>query len=492
MKSRSSDRIRIDEKQKNRLFWAAFVILSGFFLFFLIYGSVVKQFWYDEMAMVGFVCGDTTIPDLLHTYLTDEASNLPLYALLLWPIYHFLPAHEGCLLLLSVALTFGAGLFLALFTRKRYGNVPALVLLVMYSCSTTVRNRIGMELRAYSLMFFGCSMALFLLLLLHEKRTAYRYVYTELALFALVFSHYFGVLMFAMLGAGAVLMVAVKKEKASYLIPFGAAGALFVPWFVLTRITTEVSSDNFWIPRPKLTDVPEAVGYLLGGSILLCGVFGLAWILVLYGVVKKKRWLSVESFILLAPVAVLGGIFVYSRFLSRGGGLFENRYFIAVLPMILLTIPIAIREYADLCKEKKILWLIPAVLLVPALYQDIYRAHYDTICQIHDASASAEYIIAQGDAENADVRIVALSYDAIGDYCTYGWGDFYIRRQGGIQKEIYYTRDSVMDDLFARYAAEGVRRIYVMADKDFLDYFGTEYERVELEDTTRLTVFEYH
>ena len=104
----------MDTKKKNTLFWCAFAGLLVFFTGFLVYGSMAKEFWYDEMAMVGFVCGDTTIPELLHTYLTKEASNLPLYALLLWPIYHIMPAREYCLLSLSVLLTVGATVFLSL------------------------------------------------------------------------------------------------------------------------------------------------------------------------------------------------------------------------------------------------------------------------------------------------------------------------------------------------------------------------------------------
>ena len=79
-------KLSLDEKKQNKVFWAAFVTLLLVFLCYLLYGSTKKEFWYDEMAMVGFVCGDTTLPELLHTYLTYEASNLPLYAVLLWPL----------------------------------------------------------------------------------------------------------------------------------------------------------------------------------------------------------------------------------------------------------------------------------------------------------------------------------------------------------------------------------------------------------------------
>ena len=47
-----------------------------------------------------------------------------------------------------------------------------------------------------------------------------------------------------------------------------------------------------------------------------------------------------------------------------------------------------------------------------------------------------------------------------------------------------------MDELFDEYIPEGIRKIYIMGDKDFLDYFKDDYRRIELEDTRRLTVFE--
>ena len=485
-----SRRLDLTEKQKTTLFWSCFAGLLFLFLGFLIYGGLQKEFWYDEMAMVGFVGGDTTIPDILHTYLTVEASNLPLYALLLWPVYHCLPAQEVCLLSLSMLLTFGGVAFLGLFAHKRYGKPAAILSLALCLCSNTVRNRIGLELRAYSLMFFGGTFSLYMLLLLHEKRSKRRYVLTGLALVILVFSHYFGVLTFAILAGGALVVVLCRREKKSYLAPFIAAGLLFVPWFAATRMMTSVSSENFWIPRPAFADVPKAVAYLLGGNAILCGLFGLGWIMLLAVLIRKKQWISPESFMLLTPVAVLGGVFVYSRYLSKGGGLFENRYFIAVLPMLLLTVAAAFQQYWDLCEKKKALRILPLLLLLPALYMGNHKAHVEAICQMRDASDSAVYLLQQGDLEDDDVKIVALSYDPIGDYCAYGWADFYLRRQGGVQKEVFVTQDSIMDELFDEYIPEGIRKIYIMGDKDFLDYFKDDYRRIELEDTRRMTVFE--
>ena len=49
-----------------------------------------------------------------------------------------------------------------------------------------------------------------------------------------------------------------------------------------------------------------------------------------------------------------------------------------------------------------------------------------------------------------------------------------------------------MEELFEIYASEGVRKVYVMADKDYLDYRDRDYERIELDDTRRLTVFEHY
>ena len=481
---------RPDLKKKDKLFWAAFAGLLLFFTVFLIYGSTVKEFWYDEMAMVGFVCGDTTIPELLHTYLTHEASNLPLYALLLWPIYHILPAREYCLLSLSVLLTIGATVFLSLFAKKRYGRFAALAILAMSICSKTVCNRIGLELRAYSLMYFGAAFTLYMLLLLHEKADKRRYVVTVIAMLFLLFSHYFGVLLFAILGAGALLLVLLHKKKFSYLIPFLVSGALFTPWFVLTRVMTDVSASDFWIPRPAFTDVPKTVAYLLGGNPVLTAAFGIAWICMLVPVVKEKRWFCVEAVLLAVPVLILGGIFLYSRYLSRGGGLYENRYFIAVLPLMLLNLAAAFEKCMALGKKYRWMQTVILLALVPSLLWSGHRTRVDMVCQMRDASDPLHYMMQQGDGNEADVRIVALSYDSIGDYCARGWGDFYMKRQGGITGEIHYTRDPSMEELFEIYASQGVRKVYVMADKDYLEYTDHDYERIELEDTRRLTIFE--
>ena len=94
------------------------------------------------------------------------------------------------------------------------------------------------------------------------------------------------------------MVVLCRREQKSYLAPFIEAGLLFVPWFAATRMMTSVSSDNFWIPRPAFADVPKAVAYLLGGNAILCGLFGLGWIMLLAVLIRKKQWISPESFML--------------------------------------------------------------------------------------------------------------------------------------------------------------------------------------------------
>ncbi|MBR1470299.1 MAG: hypothetical protein IJ600_01495 [Lachnospiraceae bacterium] len=481
---------QLDEKKKNMLFLACFCGLLCWLWGMLLYGCSEKEFWYDEMAMVGFVCGKRTIPELLRIYLTSEASNLPLYALLLWPVYHFLPAQEFCLLQLSVLLTMGAALFLGLFAWKRYGKAAALAVLALCLCSTTVRNRIGTELRAYSLMFYGAASSMYCLLLFHEKESRKRGAAAFVSLLLLVFSHYFGVLFFALLGAGALLMVLLGKKDRKYLVPFFGAGGIFLPWFIATRLSTDVSAADFWIPKPEFMALPGTVAYLLGGNVILTGIFGLAYLLLFFMTAKKKRWLSVESFLLAAPALVLSGIFIYSRYISKGGGLYENRYFISILPGMLLLIAGAAQECWDLCAKKKWLRILPLLFFLTACYKGNQKAGWEMNSQARDASDSSDHIIEQGDAEQPDVRIVALSYDTIGDYCARGWADFYLCRQGGLDVEVLFTKDPGLDGCFEEYARQGVQKIYLMADDDFFDYDGTDYIMEVPENVRRLILFE--
>ena len=85
---------------------------------------------------------------------------------------------------------------------------------------------------------------------------------------------------------------------------------------------------------------------------------------------------------------------------------------------------------------------------------------------------------------------MALSYDIIGDYRARGWGDFYLVRQGGIQHEITYTLQADQEERCEQFAEEGVRRIYLMADKDYYEYEGTDYRVTEPENVSRLLVFD--
>ena len=64
-----------------------------------------KEFWYDEVATIGYVRSGLSLWDVLHYYQTIEVTNLPLYAVIEYFFYHFFPPEDIWLLLPGILMT---------------------------------------------------------------------------------------------------------------------------------------------------------------------------------------------------------------------------------------------------------------------------------------------------------------------------------------------------------------------------------------------------
>lgn len=486
------------ENKRDSVFWMINAVSLVLLFIYCIWAAGLKEFWYDEVATIGFVRSNLSLWDVLHYYQTIEVTNLPLYALIEYVFYHTLPPENIWLLLPGILMTLAGVLLLVRLADRTIGRRAAYTVLFMCLFSTTVINRLALELRAYALLFFAAVLVTDIILRLKERMDRKHLGIASAAMVILAFSHYFGVLYLALLGAGVLVCVLRDHKKWKMMLPFLLTAIVFCPWFIMAMYATKVDTGSFWIAPPGWMELPETVGYLMGGNYLLCILYGIGFLWLLYDIVVLKQADFHRMVYALTGPAMMAVIFIYSRWVNPGGGLYENRYFIAALPCILLTASYGVERFTAMGgkKRQRVAYGIVGGFLLAACAVGGIRSLSDSRGQYARYSYAARQIIMEDDLRDQDVLLVCISYDDVGGVVLEGWYDYYLFRKGYEASHLVMTQnsslDAVLKDENTVYTGDMpyYRKIYVVGDTDHVVYHGSDYTVTVQDFFYKFTVLE--
>ena len=449
-----------------------------------------KEFWYDEVATIGYVRNGLSLWDVLHYYQTIEVTNLPLYAVIEYFFYHFFPPEDIWLLLPGILMTLAGVALLVRLADKVGGRRMAYVVLLMSVLSTTVINRMALELRAYALLFLASVLVLSCLYQYKDKFSTGGLITTSVAMIILAYSHYFGILFLAVLGIGVLVDIIKNKKGWKRFLPFLIAAGAFLPWFYMAMKNSRINTGEFWIAPPGIKELLETVGYLLGGNYLLCVLYGIGFLWLLYDIFKSKQLFSFQTVYALAGPVVMAVVFIYSRWINPAGGLYENRYFLVILPCVLLTTAYGVERLVTVFQGKvgKIISVVMLLYFTAACLLLGRRSLMDSRGQYARYSYAADYIISENELAKDDVLLICSSYDDVGQVVLEGWYDYYLLRRGFVAENFRMGKENSLDRLLAD--EKEYRKIYVVGDTDRITYEGDIYKIVLQDFFFKLTVLE--
>lgn len=483
---------KIDRFLNNKKTFIIIIVLSILYLIaFMICGTYYKHFWYDEMATVGFMRTGVSFKEMIEYYLDIEASNLPLFQIIVSVFYHNLPATPLFVLLPTMIFTVAGVILLVILAERISGKMGAYSIIVLSIFSTTVINRMGLLYRTYSFMYFTTVLSLFFIEKIKDDYNIKNIIKLSISLILLVYSHYFGTLMFGMLFMAVFIYGIIKKKGLKRLIPFLIAGVLFAPWFLLAMRTRVASVDSFWIEAPKITKVLETIGFLLGGNIFACVVWAISFGTVFIILIKRREMFSFKGMVLLLPVLILGVIFIYSNI---GGSLFEARYFIIILPELMLTIALFFQELWQAIYTKSfglLIFILEVIVLVIVAVTELMRCHMDTFAEYVKYAGAAKYIIEQNDISNPDTLLITRDYSDVDEVVSLGWYDYYLYRQGYVASNLVVKSAGDFDqtEIIDSYG-DKINKVYVFAPEELIGYNGNNFEETFFDNLFRLAVYE--
>jgi 4-amino-4-deoxy-L-arabinose transferase-like glycosyltransferase len=215
------------------------------------------------------------------------------------------------------------------------------------------------EARAYALLlltatlFAGCALSLLRGLTIPRATAAF------VAAVALLYTHTYGVLVWASV-SGAVLVVTLLRSQGSARLPAawiaiqGAAALAFLPWgVILVERAHAIETEGFWIPAPGVTYVAAELYSVASGSItfLLLALAAAAAFIHVRGrddvatAATLRLHATAEDWILIAWLA--GPVILGVGLSVIGTPLFIARYAIGCLPPFLLLAAIGLSRFAS-------------------------------------------------------------------------------------------------------------------------------------------------
>lgn len=475
----------------NRIFNITIAVGILTMLGIMLYGISFKELWFDEMAIVGFMRTGVSFREMMGYYLTIEATNLPLYQIIVRFFYELLPAKVGFLAIPSILFTLSGVIILVKFVDEIVGREAAYSVLIISALSTTMINRLGLQCRAYALLFFASTLSIIAVKRLLDSVNKKNLLFAIIAFLILIFTHYFGTLLFGILSLIILFYCLVQKISIKAIIPSTIAGCVFLPWFLLAMSSRTQGIDSFWIDKPNIKSVADTIGFLLGGNYIACMLWGMGIILAIIISIKTKKLLDFKYVISFLPLIIIGVMFAIS-YISNS--LYENRYFIILLPELSITIGILFQWIFDTIKGKKyeiLVMLLSLILLLTTAITMGDRCILDAACQFGRFSDSANYIKEEGDIEQDNVLLIIRQYRDVDLFAALGWYDFFFYRRG-IEAKNIEAKDSgenVQTKLMNTYSDQ-VDKVYLIAPYELIEYDGDIFAQTYQDTFCNLTVYE--
>lgn len=396
--------------------------------YFMIKYASTQSFWEDELKWtIGFFDG-LRITEMIHKLL-ESGYNLPLFYLIMYPIYQIAPFGEVFLLIPSIIFII-IGIIIVAKIGKKLGEPFLVCIVILLLCtSKTLLISCAWEFRPYALLF--CNSALVLLTFINKinEPTKKNIIIYGICSILLLYTHWFGALLLALYGLIDMILFFRKKSKIDWIISYIIAGVAFIPWMYLMFKTHTNDLTNYWAWVPQLTTPFNSIYYLLGESKFLLTVFAIGCLLIVgsfgYNLLKKKseKKQNIWLLILLSIIWVFTIIVIYSIYINPNGSLYVLRYFIVILPHLFLITSYSYIKVADIIidqlKNKKSKIIMNYTLKIISLITVIILGVFSYNLSIASAKSvyepyreASEYLNSDKGIYSNESILITLSDDA--------------------------------------------------------------------------------
>lgn len=306
---------REQKQNKNTLINILIPLLCAILFMALCMINLKSSVWFDEAYSAYLIRGDFT--DIWQLTAVDVHPPVYYFCLKIWSL--IFGTSDFALRFMSVF--FGAMTIIVLFylLRRWFGTKTSAVATFFLTLSPMF-IRYGQEMRMYMLVFFIVVLATYVLdLALSTKKTRY-YILYGLLISLGMWTHYFTAIAWI---AHIVYYMATRRGKIwdkKFLLAYGLAVVLFIPWIPSFFQQTNSVQGGFWIPELSFNTaagyISEALVFKDAGSVTnwLAILLIFVIVVIIFAATKvykkldnktKRSFLFLLSLVVLPPVGLM-------------------------------------------------------------------------------------------------------------------------------------------------------------------------------------------
>lgn len=421
-----------------KIYWQQFTIGTVALISLIYMHSFAGKysFWHDEVAQICFVSKDLKFAVL------EDPHAPPLFQVLSYFWYKWVPYGEKWLLLLPELLTAGAVFVIGLTGSKYYNFLIGITGALMAAFSYPVVIQCGHHFRQYALLFLTCALVLYFYLELIEekdKRQRKSVIAYTCCIVAAAYTHYFGVfILVPYFVCDAFLYWRWKCGSTKFALPYVVAGFAYLPWiYYVLKYNFGVAGS--WQPVPDFNRFCDLFNFLCGNDnlVILClsiGIFVSCW--NVFRTIDENAF-DFKSFLLpFVMFLLILGIYFYGSQIAIKSTFWVNRYFLCLLPNVFLFIAIGC-VFCGEClgkvfRNKKLKYIGIIAITTIALLPQVRGNTKFAVAKRETYRETADFIYAQSnDIFNDDTVLISTSgVKEEANWEKNGWLEYYITKQG--------------------------------------------------------------
>lgn len=405
------------------------------FVIMLSFGNY-KSTWMDDSATMGIAAKNRSLVNVIETILKEESTTPPLYTIAWHYFSKLIPVGAGALSLWARMLSIIAntiGFYVgAIVVRKGWNKYVGIIFEMLLITSNALVVNSGFAVRSYGFMVL---MALSLLYTVikrfedgKESRNKTTALYT-VAILAICYTHYFGILTCFGFFLYECYLFIKKRYTYKFIFSYIIAGAVYLPWLVVNyMITREQWGSAFWIGPPKYSSIIAILAWLSSSQelVMLCVMFG--FFITLYKVKEERMDISLNAALIITIAAEIAIVFCYSKYINPKSSVWAHRYFLNLLPYMLIIASFGLVNVVSFFidgKIKKVSFVYAVLVFLIFVNSNIVsRVKGDMEGMFYQPyREAAEYLLNQPDANSPDTLVLISAV-----YST-GW-DYYLTHNG--------------------------------------------------------------
>ena len=402
-----------------------------------------KSTWMDDSATMGIAAKNRSLGNVIETILKEESTTPPLYTIAWHYFSKLIPVGVEALTLWARMLSIIAntlGFYVgAIVVRKGWNKYVGIIFEMLLITSNALIVNSGFAVRSYGFMILMSLLLLYVIIRRFEdgiesknKITAH---YT-VAILAICYTHYFGILTCLGFFLYECYLFIKKRYTYKFIFSYIVAGAVYLPWLIVNYIITrEQWGSVFWISPPNYSSIIAIVVWLLSSQELVMLCLTLGFFITLYKVKENRVDIGLNIALIITIAVEIAIVFIYSKYINPKSSVWTHRYFLNLLPYMLIIASFGLVNVVSFFTEDKIkkagfVYTVLAFLIF-VNSNVVFRVKGDMEGMFYQPyREAAEYLLNQPDANSPDTLVLISSV-----YST-GW-DYYLSHNGKFEPLSY-------------------------------------------------------